>query len=103
MIPRMSSGSSRADIAVEPTRSQNITVSCRRSAAGRQAASVGRGATGPARAVGLMANLAARLQGLAEPGSVVVPAATRRLVGDLFRLRGLGRHAVKGLAEPVEA
>ena len=33
MIARMSSGSSRADIAVEPTRSQNITVSCRRSAA----------------------------------------------------------------------
>ena len=33
MIARMSSGSSRADIAVEPTRSQNITVSWRRSAA----------------------------------------------------------------------
>src|SRR6516164_5371332 len=32
MIPRRSSGSSRADIGVEPTRSQNITVSCRRSA-----------------------------------------------------------------------
>jgi predicted ATPase len=40
---------------------------------------------------------------LAEPGTVVVPAATRRLIGDLFRLRGLGRHAVKGLTEPVEA
>ena len=33
MISRISSGSSRADIAVDPTRSQNITVSCRRSAA----------------------------------------------------------------------
>ena len=33
MIPRRSSGSSRADRGVEPTRSQNITVSCRRSAA----------------------------------------------------------------------
>ena len=33
MIARMSSGSSRADIAVEPTRSQNMTVSWRRSAA----------------------------------------------------------------------
>ena len=31
MIPRKSSGSSRDDSAVEPTRSQNITVSCRRS------------------------------------------------------------------------
>src|SRR6516162_2343446 len=33
MIPRRSSGSNRTDKAVEPTRSQNITVSCRRSAA----------------------------------------------------------------------
>jgi hypothetical protein len=32
MTSRRSSGSSRADSAVEPTRSQNITVSCRRSA-----------------------------------------------------------------------
>jgi salicylate hydroxylase len=32
MIPRKSSGSSRPGSAVEPTRSQNITVSCRRSA-----------------------------------------------------------------------
>jgi class 3 adenylate cyclase/predicted ATPase len=53
--------------------------------------------------VGETPNLAARLQALAEPGTVVVPAATRRLISDLFRLRGLGRHAVKGLSEPVEA
>ena len=53
--------------------------------------------------VGDTPNLAARLQALAEPGSVVVAAATRRLLGDVFRLRDLGRHAVKGLAEPVEA
>jgi class 3 adenylate cyclase/predicted ATPase len=53
--------------------------------------------------VGETPNLAARLQALAEPGTVVVPAATRRLIGDLFRLRGLGRHELKGLAEPVEA
>ena len=35
--------------------------------------------------------------------AVVVSAATRRLVGDGFRLKDLGRHAVKGLDEPVEA
>jgi class 3 adenylate cyclase len=52
--------------------------------------------------VGETPNLAARLQALAAPGTVVVPAATRRLIGDLFRLRGLGRHEVKGLTEPVE-
>src|ERR1700720_4459724 len=48
-------------------------------------------------------NLAARLQALAEPGTIVVAASTRRLLGDLFRLRGLGRHEVKGIAEPVAA
>jgi hypothetical protein len=48
-------------------------------------------------------NLAARLQSLAEPGTVVVAASTRRLVGDWFRLGDLGGHKVKGLAEPVAA
>src|SRR4030095_3991537 len=48
-------------------------------------------------------NLAARLQALAEPGTIVVAASTRRLLGDLFRLRDLGRHEVKGIAEPVAA
>ena len=41
MISRMSSGSIRADSAVEPTRSQNITVSWRRSAAVDGASPVG--------------------------------------------------------------
>src|SRR5467141_1967747 len=51
--------------------------------------------------VGETPNLAARLQALAEPGTIVVAASTRRLLGDLFRLRELGRHEVKGIAEPV--
>jgi class 3 adenylate cyclase/predicted ATPase/ABC-type transport system involved in cytochrome c biogenesis ATPase subunit len=53
--------------------------------------------------VGDTPNLAARLQALAEPGTVVVAASTRRLLGDLFHLRDLGRHEVKGIAEPVAA
>src|SRR5919204_6976544 len=53
--------------------------------------------------VGDTPNLAARLQALAEPGTVVIAASTRRLIGDLFRLRELGSHAVKGIAEPVAA
>src|SRR5262249_31799834 len=40
---------------------------------------------------------------LAEPGTAVVAASTRRLLGDLFRLRDLGLHEVKGIAEPVAA
>ena len=53
--------------------------------------------------VGETPNLAARLQTLAEPGTIVVAGSTRRLLGDLFRLRDLGRHEVKGIAEPVAA
>src|SRR5215472_14298701 len=53
--------------------------------------------------VGETPNLAARLQALAQPGQIVLAGATRRLIGDLFRLRDLGRQAVKGFAEPVEA
>jgi class 3 adenylate cyclase/tetratricopeptide (TPR) repeat protein/ABC-type transport system involved in cytochrome c biogenesis ATPase subunit len=53
--------------------------------------------------VGDTPHLAARLQALAAPGTVVVAASTRRLLGDLFHLRDLGRHEVKGIAEPVAA
>src|SRR4029450_1583062 len=53
--------------------------------------------------VGDTPNIAARLQVLAEPGTVVGAASTRRLLGDLFRLRDLGLHEVKGIAEPVAA
>src|SRR6478609_3972238 len=51
--------------------------------------------------IGDTPSLAARLQALAEPGTVVVAASTRRLLGDLFRLRDLGLHKVKGLAELI--
>jgi len=53
--------------------------------------------------VGDTPNLAARLQTLAEPGTVVIGPSTRRLLGDLFHLRDLGRHELKGIAEPVTA
>jgi class 3 adenylate cyclase/tetratricopeptide (TPR) repeat protein len=64
---------------------------------------VGAGASQEQAVVGETPNLAARLQALAEPGSVVIAPATRRLIGDRFRLLALGRLRVKGLAEPVEA
>jgi class 3 adenylate cyclase len=51
--------------------------------------------------VGETPNLAARLQGVAEPGRVVVAEATRRLLGDLFAYRDLGALRLKGFAEPV--
>ena len=48
-------------------------------------------------------NLAARLQAIAEPGTVVIAESTRRLVGELFALEDLGRHALKGFSAPVQA
>jgi class 3 adenylate cyclase len=48
---------------------------------------IGEGASQEQAVVGETPNLAARLQALAEPGAVVIAPATRRLLGNLFRLR----------------
>jgi class 3 adenylate cyclase len=52
-------------------------------------------------AIGETTNLVARLQSLAEPNSIVISPVTHRLVGALFDYRDLGRHTLKGFAEPV--
>jgi class 3 adenylate cyclase len=51
--------------------------------------------------IGETPNLAARLQGLAEPGTVVISQATRRLIGGLFELDDLGPQRLKGFSEPL--
>jgi class 3 adenylate cyclase/predicted ATPase len=53
--------------------------------------------------VGETPNLAARLQGIAEPNTVVIAEATRGLLGNLFELEDLGARDLKGIAEPVRA
>ena len=53
--------------------------------------------------VGENANLAARLQGIAEPNMVVIADGTRRLLGNLFELGDLGGKDVKGISGPVQA
>jgi class 3 adenylate cyclase len=53
--------------------------------------------------IGETPNLAARLQGLAAPGQVIVAEGTRHLVGGLFELEDLGEHWLKGFGEPVRA
>jgi class 3 adenylate cyclase/predicted ATPase len=63
----------------------------------------GEGALRKHAVVGDTPHLAARLQTLAEPGKIVVATSTRRLLGDLFRLRDLGRHEFTGIADPVAA
>ena len=64
---------------------------------------IGSGASQEQAIVGETPNLAARLQGLAEPNSVVIAESTRRLLGDLFTYKELGGTHVKGFAEPVPA
>ena len=64
---------------------------------------VGEGAAREEVVVGDTPNLAARLQALAEPGSVVISDATRRLVGGLFDLEDLGPRSLKGIDAPVRA
>ena len=51
--------------------------------------------------VGETPNLAARLQGIAEPNTVVIAESTRKLLGNLFELQDLGAQEVKGVVEPV--
>jgi class 3 adenylate cyclase/tetratricopeptide (TPR) repeat protein len=51
--------------------------------------------------VGETPNLAARLQALAKPNTVLIAESTRRLVGGLFEYQSLGTVEVKGLVGPV--
>ena len=53
--------------------------------------------------VGETPNLAARLQGIAEPNSVVIAESTRKLVGNLFELEDLGAQDLKGISGAVKA
>ncbi len=48
-------------------------------------------------------NLAARLQSLAEPGSVVISERTRTIAGPQFEYLDLGKVEIKGFARPVAA
>jgi class 3 adenylate cyclase len=64
---------------------------------------IGAGDTQERGIVGETPNLAARLQGIAEPNMVVICDSTRRLVGNLFELEDLGPRDIKGLPRPARA
>ena len=53
--------------------------------------------------VGETPNLAARLQSIAEPGTVVIAEGTRKLLGNLFELQDLGANELKGIAGSTRA
>ena len=64
---------------------------------------IGSGASQEQAIVGETPNLAARLQGVAEPNSVVIAQSTRKLVGNLFELEDLGSQELKGITGVVRA
>jgi class 3 adenylate cyclase len=64
---------------------------------------IGSGASQEQAIVGETPNLAARLQGIAEPNMVVIAEDTRKLLGNLFELEDLGAQDLKGIAGPVRA
>jgi predicted ATPase len=64
---------------------------------------IGSGASQEQAIVGETPNLAARLQGLAMPGSLVIADATRHQLGQLFDLRDLGPQPLAGFTEPQRA
>jgi class 3 adenylate cyclase/predicted ATPase len=63
----------------------------------------GSGQTQERSIVGETPNLAARLQGIAEPNTVVICDSTHRLVGNLFEVEDLGPRDFKGIVRPVRA
>ena len=64
---------------------------------------VGKGAAQEESVVGDTPNLAARLQQVAKPGSVVISEPTRRLIGGLFEVQEVAAHALKGFPEAPRA
>ena len=59
---------------------------------------IGTGSAQEQAVVGETPNLAARLQGIAEPNTVVIAESTRKLLGNLFELEDLGAQDLKGIA-----
>jgi class 3 adenylate cyclase len=64
---------------------------------------IGEGAAQERGVVGETPNLAARLQALATPNTLVIAEATRRQIGELFDLEDLGPQQLAGFAEPQRA
>jgi class 3 adenylate cyclase/predicted ATPase len=62
---------------------------------------IGEGTAQERSIVGETPNLAARLQTLADPGTLVIAETTHRLASGLFEYRDLGAVNVRGFAEPV--
>jgi class 3 adenylate cyclase/tetratricopeptide (TPR) repeat protein len=64
---------------------------------------IGEGSAQEQSVVGETPNLAARLQALATPASLVIAASTRRQIGELFTLEDIGQQHLAGFTEPQRA
>ncbi|MGY4505553.1 class 3 adenylate cyclase [Bradyrhizobium sp. GM24.11] len=64
---------------------------------------IGEGEARERSVIGETPNLAARLQGLADPGGVVIADSTHRLIGEAFLYQDLGTVPLKGFPGPVQA
>jgi class 3 adenylate cyclase/tetratricopeptide (TPR) repeat protein len=64
---------------------------------------VGSGTAQERTIVGETPNLAARLQALAAPDTILISETTRNLLGGLFKLEPTGAHDLKGFARPMPA
>jgi len=53
-------------------------------------------------AIGQTPNLAARLQSLAEPNTIVIASTTRNLLGERYKFGDLGIHTLKGFSTPFQ-
>src|SRR5262249_18480932 len=62
---------------------------------------IGGGAKREHLALGEAPNIAARIQGLAEPNTVIVSAATQRLIEGYFECQPFGSHLIKAIATPM--
>jgi class 3 adenylate cyclase/tetratricopeptide (TPR) repeat protein len=62
---------------------------------------IGTGSSQERTIVGETPNLAARLQALAAPDTILIAETTQNLLGGMFRLEHGGEHDLKGFARPV--
>ena len=64
---------------------------------------IGAGAAQERGVVGETPNLAARLQAIARPGTLVIAGSTRRQLGTLFEIEDLGLQRLAGFTKPQRA
>jgi class 3 adenylate cyclase len=93
-----------AQLNARPTREHGVRLDVRLGAHTGQVVvgEIGGGGKHEQLALGETPNVAARLQGMAAPNTVVLSAATYRLLEGFFRCQALGTPALKGIGQPLE-